>query len=1144
MKQTTLRIALALACLAGAGLALPSNAVAQAIDDVKVKKSTGENTEEESRKRLEERTKRLDVDKSDAEGAQSGGPTADLKEFEDEGQKLTPEQIDAIKRKLESKNAAMIKKLDRIISGDPYNDQMPEWMFQKAELVWELRNWEYLRERAKYNQCMDAAAQKGTIDENACQEPVADYSEAQEIYKEILTKYPSYNRLDEVIYRLGRGLIEAGQGAQAVNYLQRLVKNFPQSKYIPEAHLALGEFFFEKEVLGLARDNYKKVLEFQGNPLVDYARYKLGWVYFNQQEYRASIDTFKSVVASTEDKVGFQNQAVNDLVLAFAEVDGGWKEAREYLKKNKGEEFMYKKLSQMAGLYEMQGKDPLAVEIYEWFINTKKNDPRVPQWAESIIVAQKKEIEDHDGLEKQMNRFVAYFSPKGTWWAKNKDNDRALNNATLLVDASLAYLSNYFHRKAQETGETPLYKKAADYYVEYIDRFPDSVAAFDMNFFLGEILLLNLKEYERAAAQYQKVVNLYNNDNVPDGAKKEDVEAIVQDSAYAVVTAYNELVKENHPDSILVKMAQYDEKEAERRAKERQNSTDDKPNPKVELLKYEKGFVEASDQYAEMYPKEDVTPTVDFVAAEVYKARGHYDKAVPRYESIIENAPKHKYASFAGNSLLEANYRLERWDEVEKWGRHLLENKIFDVTPKEKLESAIVFAINEDARDLSEANKPKEAVARWVALAEEFPKSDYAPSALFNAAAAYEKADDVVQAVEYYEKVVKDYPENYNAPQSIVVMGAIYQSRANFEKAAEYYERMASTAPYKTQEGEDQEYKDHPDAAGAIYDAAVIREAMQQWDNAIAAYEKYVELYPEEDNVRDVVYKLPYIEKSKEDFEKAFERFEALAKRDDVKKTELVEINTQLGLLETDMKKKNWVNDSDKFFTEAVEIWRELPEEEQAKVKYDASQARFLQAERIYDKFAEVKLTFPIKKFQKLAVEKGELQGEAEKIYEEIIDMKSPLWLAASAYRLGQMYKDFADQLYAVPLPEGLNPDQEFEYQNTVDELAFPLQEKALTRFRAALNLALQYKAYNEWSRKSATAISKLESEAFPITGEDGVAADHGRVNFSQPKPVTELETVKERVLRRKANQKPAEPENPTEPSPGEPVGEGEKASK
>ena len=65
MKQTSIKIALALACFAGAGLALPSHVAAQAIGEGK--KSTDKDTTEESRKRLEERTKRLDVDKTDAE---------------------------------------------------------------------------------------------------------------------------------------------------------------------------------------------------------------------------------------------------------------------------------------------------------------------------------------------------------------------------------------------------------------------------------------------------------------------------------------------------------------------------------------------------------------------------------------------------------------------------------------------------------------------------------------------------------------------------------------------------------------------------------------------------------------------------------------------------------------------------------------------------------------------------------------------------------------------------------------------------------------------------------------------------------------------------------------------------------------------
>lgn len=1133
--KSRIKTAIFVTVLAAFGAQGVTPAFAQDVSKVKAKKSVDKKAEEQALKRAEERSKRLDKDKRDASKAKIDGPGATAADVEAENTGMTPEQIDALKRKLESKNRAMIDKFDKIIADDPYNKQKPEWMFQKAELLWELRNWEYLRERAKYNQCVDAALQ-GAADEKSCKEPVADYGEAQEIYKQIAGQFPGYERLDEVFFRLGKGLIEAGKGAQAVTYLQKLVSNYPESRYIAQTHLALGEYFFKKELLGAAKDNYSKVIKnHKDYALWDYAVYKLGWVLYNQQEYRNSVKTFKAVVERSANKLGFQNQAINDLIVAYAEIDGGWIEAREYLKQKRDAAFMYKKIGQLAGLYEAQGKDDLAVDIYEWFVKEKPDDPRVPQWAESIIIARKKEESKFDALEKSMTRFVAYFDKDGTWYSKNKNDEGAINNATLLTDASLAYLSNFYHRRAQKGGEKGDYRKAAHYYGEYIERFPDTAAAFDMNFFLGEILLLDLEEFEKAATQYQKVVDLYKSKKVPKDAKKEDVDAIVKDSAYAVVNAYNELVKKHHPDSILVEMAKYDESQrAKQITNQKAESIETKPIPRTELLKYEKGFVEASDQYAEMYPKEDVTPTVDFVAAEVYKSHGQYDKCVPRYESIIQNAPKHRYASFAGNSLLEANYRLKRWDEVEKWGRHLLDGKIFDVTPKDKLEAAIVFAINEDAKVLKGNKNIDKAVERWTALANEFPDSQYAPGALFNAAAAWEAGDDIKKAVELYERVVKKYPTSTQAPEAIYVMGAIYESRTDFETAASYFERLGTTEKYKDEKGEEKEYKDHAKAADAVYNAAVIREAMADYDKAIKVYEQYMELYPGRDDVRDLGLHLAYIEKEKEDWKAAMKRFDTFAKRDDVKPAEVIEIDMERALLHAEIKGKKWEKTTDELFTKVVDNWKKLEsEEDKKKTKYYAAQARFLQAERVYNEFTNVKFKFPIGKLKKSMQQKGELEQKAEGMYTEVIEMKSPRWVAASAYRIGQMYKDFYDELFNLPLPDGLTEDQQFQYQDAIDEVAAPLQEKALSAFQAALRLALEYQAYNEWSSKSAAEISKLDTTTYPITGQEGVSSEHDRTNFSQTEPVMSLDVVKKRVKARKAAQ-PAAPPAAEEAAPTE----------
>lgn len=1099
-----------------------------------------------------ERTKKnssaLDKDKTKEKSDLATGPKKDQNIFEQK-ETRSPEEIDRIRQEIESKNSSMIAQLDQIIAGDPYSDQKPEWMFQKAELMWESNNWGYLRERAEYNSCLDAV-DKGSIDESECKEPSPDYSKPQAIYEDILKQYPQYTRLDEVIYRLGRGLIEAGKGAKAVALLERLVQNYPNSQYKPEAHLALGEFYFDKNVFTLAQTNYEEVLTFEDYSFREYARYKMGWVHYNQQRWRESIDTFKAVVENPDDKLGFQSQAINDLIIAFAQVDDGWKEAREYFlkydKERKADDkaFAYTQMGRMAGYLEQQGQDDDAVKVYEWFLNERPNNGRVPSWMESIIIAKKKDVNNLEETEKAMNRFVAYLDPQGTWTQKNKDDKGAMNNAELLTEASLSYLSNLYHVRAQKNGESGKveqsksdYTKAADYYERFVKRFPNKPASFDMNFLLGEIYLYDLGKLEQAAKQYQIVVDLYKADKIPKGVSKEEADKRVSAAAFNSVSSYNELVKANCADSILVKMAAASEgsKSGVYDTKSKMDLENDKPNDKVdmqEVCKYELGFVKASDQWSTMFPKDDVTPTVDYVSAEVYKNRGHYDKSIPRYENIILNAPKkHRYRSFAGASLLDANYRLKKWDEVEKWARYLLEKKIFDVTPKEGLQQTIAFAINSRAVDLKNAGNTDKAATELLRLADEFPDSELAPGAVFNAAAIYESGEQINKAIDTYERVVKMSPkgkeaaekQNEKAAEALFVMGAIFESRADFDRAASYFERLA-----------DKKYRDRPQSADAVYNAGVLREAMEQWGKAIEVYEKYVDLYGKDSkdegvlkNVRTIRLRTAYLEKEQEDWKASLKRFENFTKQaKKITPEETIEVYTEIGLMHEKIGGRNWEKKQDAAFKKAFETHAGLPPEmkkesgkskEQLKGEYYVSQAKFAQAERIYNNFEKVKLSFPDKVLQKRAVEKAELQVKAEALYFEIINLKNPFWVSAASYRIGQMYKDFSDNLYNLPMPEGLTPDVEDLYQMSVDDLAFPLQEKALIAFQSARQRALDLEAYNEWSSKSSAMISSLEKAAYPITGQEGVDTTHSRVLFTRTAPVVNVQTAGDRLKAREA---------------------------
>jgi TolA-binding protein len=71
--------------------------------------------------------------------------------------------------------------------------------------------------------------------------------EAIETYRKILETYPNYERNDQVLYQMSRAYDEIGQPDEAMKVMDRLVAEYPYSKYIDEVHFRRGEYFFVRK---------------------------------------------------------------------------------------------------------------------------------------------------------------------------------------------------------------------------------------------------------------------------------------------------------------------------------------------------------------------------------------------------------------------------------------------------------------------------------------------------------------------------------------------------------------------------------------------------------------------------------------------------------------------------------------------------------------------------------------------------------------------------------------------------------------------------------------------------------------------------------------------------------------------------------
>jgi tetratricopeptide (TPR) repeat protein len=282
----------------------------------------------------------------------------------------------------------------------------------------------------------------------------------------------------------------------------------------------------------------------------------------------------------------------------------------------------------------------------------------------------------------------------------------------------------------------------------------------------------------------------------------------------------------------------------------------------------------------------------------------------------------------------------------------------------------------------------------------------------------------------------------------------------------------------------------------SLYNAGAIRLALQQYSKAVKIFSTYVKKFKDDDANPALYLQMAFAhEKMKKwkDARKIYKEYEKLYKKDRAKDMVQIHLLTAENYQKENSRKARKLA-SDELAT-AMYIYKKLSEKEQQdkKVKYAASRARFLEAEYVYQDFKDyVVIPFPQRKLVKTLQAKAELQQKAEKMYLEVLGLKSYQVSAGAFYRIADLYNTFAKSLTGLKPPPELedNPELLDVYLMFIEEKVLPLEEKAGESARGALKLAHENRIYNEWSKRSAELLSKLSPESFPILNDEVVNSD------------------------------------------------------
>jgi len=950
-------------------------------------------------------------------------------------------QIEALVKKQAQARRKAIRKFEQLLAERGESPLAPDILLRLAQLYFEQANDEYLERMAEYEKLEEQLMEEGG-DVELPPMPRRDYSKSIEIYRKILERYPNYEHADGAAYLLAYCLAEQGDEDSAKTIYEQLIEKYPDSPYVPEAHVRLGEHYFNRNQYDRAIEQYELVLNYPVSSFYDKALYKLGWSYYLLNRYDEAISYFTKVIDFYEEGRGrravrgedLKAESMTYIAICFAEkhpFGGGEQEAAEYFASIGSRPWEREILVRIGDVYFESASYFGARSAYNAALERFPLHPDNPAVWKKIVECYEREG-DYDLAIEERERFAERFGPGTEWWNANKDDPDAIRASTEMVANALYAAATFHHELAQQEQDegrrVALYLRAAKDYERFLQYFPDHASSYNARFQVAECYYF-ARRYSKAARHYEMVIK------DPNGK-------YFQDAAYSLVRSYDNLVETTGglPGAGLPIYI---------------------PEQRSELKPEAQKLVQACRFYIDHFPDDPKNPDLMFKMGEIYLRYGHLEEARKVFDELIERYPAAPAAKVAANRIIES-YKVEgREDMVALYGQKVLELGTLVKSPEEraKLESIIQGAVFLEGRKLQEKGEYAAAVDKYLEAARRYPKQEHAPKALHNAAVLTEnQLKDLYRANDIYLELIRRYPDSENAKVDLFHAAYNYERLAEFELAAKTYLDYYRLYPESEQ------------AMHALFNAALLYEAMGNRTQAIKLYGDYVRRYSGQPDA-------PLIEAKRCRMIGELQMYDEYSRclngyiRSFKGRGEMIWAYVELAKL---AEKLGRTRDAEKRYAQAVAVYRASRKQgipiSAGEIK-SAAEAAFALAEPKYRRYEAIQFTLPQSKMKRQIERKAKLWKELTQSYQDIVRMGDLEWGIAALYRLGMINKLFADALFNAPVPPGMTKEEEDAYRFVLEEQAFPIEDRAVKAFKACVQKAQEKRFWNRWVEKSYKAL-------------------------------------------------------------------------
>ena len=796
----------------------------------------------------------------------------------------------AVAREVADKQIEMMKRL--IQSTEKGEAEYPDLLFRLADHYLEKKAYFELQSGTLYDQIyaaeekknMGLANQLKTRQKKFEQDSKAASDMAVKVYKVMVSDaaFSKYKRMDEALYFYAFELGQLGREAEMTEAYLRLIKEYPNSTYIPNAYLSFADYYYGRGQVGEALKLYEKVITFKDSPVYAFALYKMGWCYLNpigtgEPQYEQSLQKFvQTIEATLQGRAGseanakqLRRDARRDLIKAYVH-SGKPSRAWEFFQKvgngPKPEEDMARQMMELLAVaYFGDGMYVESTSVYKKLQEMHAQDPLVCEWQGRIVV-NALATDDKQIQWRETARLGEYWSQfrDGNFKApiKRKCRDEALD--------TMKQMATVWHDEAAKTKRPETYELAEQAYQAFLQTFPKDKDSYELQFYYADLVwaraaLLtenkatyqaSLPKWRKAHDEFLKVLEMNPKGKYTVEAARAQMLAMKNHLEYDETGGKSKACKTNSEGVCIYKL---EKKKKPKKGKEAGPVDALADYPETEYTEAEKGMITAYDVYQKYVTdaKDKELPKIMYHRALLMQTHNKFGDARPLIEEILKKFDGTLYAAWCSEMLLDMltirwldkgnspEQTVKASNELEEWSNKLMKMQVYKHPEADELREAIPRLLAGIGWKRGTAYKDAGAAGDlegFVKCAEEFltvynnhPNHDKADTLLWNAAICYEAAWQLGQAVRMRNILLEKYPTSQHSKDALYQLGGNYQRVAMFGKAADRFEQYS------------EKYKGDKEAPHALQNAYLFRLGLGEKDKAAQDIVKYEDLYKKKD---------------------------------------------------------------------------------------------------------------------------------------------------------------------------------------------------------------------------------------------------------------------------------------------------------